>query len=885
MDIISYALSKKYAEEIGSGIADIRLSDDKTEIIFTSTKGAKFSIKIEGLHTHDNLEDVLNKFEIIDNNLYFNNKKILTGNVDVSKVHDHNNKEYLDKIGQNSNGDLTYNGNTIKGNGKDVIDDTQITNTTVYSSEKIENSFVKKEAGKSLVSDINISKIHEHNNKEKLDKIGEDENGNITYGNKGIDYEALENIPSINGVKIKGSKSLNDLGIQSNTDNTLVTTDKTIKGAINEINNSLLDTITFTADGKSIIYTKKDGTSIPILISDIFAKANLEDLKNIDITNRKNNTTLKWNSVTNKYEHIESSSTDELVKMSSDGNAGYLGDFIDNQTIKNVDGILKAKTLDGLEATITELNYIKGLTMPVQDLVTLFANGGVKYIDTPFPTKADLDSYDTSSLLDGIGYLVRVLVDETQLNHITTYLLKKNSTPVFYGIVDNQRDFTTNPINLENEITGKLDSSHIDVDDILTSNINDTYKIATPTNKPFSTNGAKALYDEIIEALGNKANNDDITTHTNDTEIHVNTVEKETWNNKQDKLTFDEVPTEDSTNPITSGGVKTSLNNYVEKEDSKSLVNDTDIAKIHEHTNYDKLEKIDEDLDGNLIYNGKSIKTDLPIATNTTLGGIKVGNNLTINEDGVLSAKTGGSAGIDDENTSTSTTYSSNKIESSFVGEIEGYTDDELKAMLGLSEDDKDLIKNLITDDSVIDTTKTWNSSVLNKKFNNIKNKVNSISQADYNSLIEKGEVDSTVPYLVTTNESLGAEKKALLYYNNQLYNFANPSTDNNEIQQKVSLNATKNNSVEITTVDSNNKLMIENYKFIKATENTTSIVKKFNNSNKDNFIYNPDEIDFDDNNTCVKNKYVYDVKINSDGLYESEVINKSDFLEIKEVM
>ena len=54
--------------------------------------------------------------------------------------------------------------------------------------------------------------------------------------------------------------------------------------------------------------------------------------------------------------------------------------------------------------------------------------------------------------------------------------------------------------------------------------------------------------------------------------------------------------------------------------------------------------------------------------------------------------------------------------------------------------------------------------------------------------------------------------------------------------------------------------------------------------SNKDNFIYNPDEIDFDDNNTCVKNKYVYDMRINSDGLYESEVINKSDFLEIREV-
>lgn len=166
----------------------------------------------------------------------------------------------------------------------------------------------------------------------------------------------------------------------------------------------------------------------------------------------------------------------------------------------------------------------------------------------------------------------------------------------------------------------------------------------------------------------------------------------------------------------------------------------------------------------------------------------------------------------------------------------------------------------------------------------NIKSKVTTISQADYNTLQNNNGVDSTIPYLVITDETLGTEKKALLYYNNQLYNFANPSTESNEIQQKVSLNATKSNSVEIATADSNNKLVIDNYKFIKATENTTSIVKKFNNSNKDNFIYNPDEIDFDDNNTCVKNKYVYGMKANSDGLYESEVINKNDFSEIREV-
>ena len=59
-----------------------------------------------------------------------------------------------------------------------------------------------------------------------------------------------------------------------------------------------------------------------------------------------------------------------------------------------------------------------------------------------------------------------------------------------------------------------------------------------------------------------------------------------------------------------------------------------------------------KDIDNNTIkmVNGvltASVSADLPIATATTLGGIKVGNNLSITEDGTLSAN-GGSAGTTD---------------------------------------------------------------------------------------------------------------------------------------------------------------------------------------------------------------------------------------------
>ena len=47
--------------------------------------------------------------------------------------------------------------------------------------------------------------------------------------------------------------------------------------------------------------------------------------------------------------------------------------------------------------------------------------------------------------------------------------------------------------------------------------------------------------------------------HEGDTTAHITAAERTKWNAKQDKLTFDTAPTANSTNPVTSGGVKTEL--------------------------------------------------------------------------------------------------------------------------------------------------------------------------------------------------------------------------------------------------------------------------------------------------------------------------------------
>ena len=48
----------------------------------------------------------------------------------------------------------------------------------------------------------------------------------------------------------------------------------------------------------------------------------------------------------------------------------------------------------------------------------------------------------------------------------------------------------------------------------------------------FGTHGAKAMYDELVTAIGKKANSSDLTSHTSDTNIHVTTAERTAWNNK-----------------------------------------------------------------------------------------------------------------------------------------------------------------------------------------------------------------------------------------------------------------------------------------------------------------------------------------------------------------
>ena len=385
------------------------------------------------------------------------------------------------------------------------------------------------------------------------------------------DYEALTNKPSINGVKLTGDKSLSDLGINEYDDTE-------IKKSISEVSNGLMDSVGYSADYKTIDIIAKNGVKKSVDVKPVISHAKITELSDVDKTNIGSGKTLIYDETTGKHKYIDVSGTDELVKLTSDTEAKYLEEFIDKVTIKNEGGVLKTKKLDGQEVSIEEINYLKGLTMNVMDLVNMFSNGGVKIINTPVNTYAELLNYDKSSLIEGISYIIYVLNDETHDNVKTTYLIDKDTaTPSYFGFAGEYRDFSTNPVNLANEVTWKLDNSHIDVDalwSLLT--INNTYKMLTANNEVFGTHGAKALYDEMVSSISSKANQSDLESHTNDTDIHTSATEKASYVKKTDIV--DNLTSTDTNKPLSANQGKVLKGEVDLKANKTELVKTTDIT-------------------------------------------------------------------------------------------------------------------------------------------------------------------------------------------------------------------------------------------------------------------------------------------------------------------
>ena len=271
MDIVTYAILNGQIDSAVSGIADIGMSADKTKLVFTLNDGTTRELSVDGLHTHSNLDDILEKFTVANGELYFDGKKVTNENVDLSDY---------------------------------------------YKKEEVDNRLnekVDKEIGKSLIEDTVLTKIDTHlkdttshltkNEKEKLDELGKqtetttdvegnkivktngvtsiyDKNGNITsttIGGVKVNYKdgAVEST-KINNLEVKknndGSSNLGDLKLSKDENGNIFADNKPITDQTTTTTTETGNTITTITNGNIKSVTEKDNTgkvvSDKVLVND-----------------------------------------------------------------------------------------------------------------------------------------------------------------------------------------------------------------------------------------------------------------------------------------------------------------------------------------------------------------------------------------------------------------------------------------------------------------------------------------------------------------------------------------------------------------------------------------------------------------------------------------
>ena len=108
-----------------------------------------------------------------------------------------------------------------------------------------------------------------------------------------------------------------------------------------------------------------------------------------------------------------------------------------------------------------------------------------------------------------------------------------------------------------------------------------------------------------------------------------------------------------------------------------------------------------------------------------------------------------------------------------------------------------------------------------------------------------------------------------------------NMDKTNTGIEQKIALDAKANTDITINSAldISDNKIVIDAYKLVDGTQDIHT-TKVFDNTEAHNFFYDKDNVAFTDS-MHVKKEHEYAITLNVDSVYESEIINKNDFIEI----
>ena len=230
-----------------------------------------------------------------------------------------------------------------------------------------------------------------------------------------------------------------------------------------------------------------------------------------------------YNGASNKFINTNISTTDHFVKMTStDATGSYLGDLIDNDSIVNNNNKLEVNKIKGQQITVDELNTLLGMDANVKDSLNALSTAGLVFKDV-VPTKADLPE----GALNGFVYIVNS--DETDNGNRNAYIYSdEHGDYVLVGTSGLEtRNFTTNPINLETEVTGILPSSKLDTTELVNKRTDVVSSLTYPIpdgelNKIANLNALKQINLELANSLNNiKVDKSAITTVLDNTATDV----------------------------------------------------------------------------------------------------------------------------------------------------------------------------------------------------------------------------------------------------------------------------------------------------------------------------------------------------------------------------
>ena len=430
----------------------------------------------------------------------------------VPNMHTHSNKDIIDLLDVDADGDLTYNGVKVIEQVKAKTDLIATTGTGIKfladdgtykqpaGDVDLSEYYTKTEVGKKL-NDYYLktevdTKLDDYYTKDDTNtKLG-DYVKKTDMNTKLSDYYTKTQIDGITG----------DLGTLT------VTGASDLVGALNIIDKKFMDSISFS--GKVLTLKYKNGATFNIDVSSIITDTSVGELKDVDLTGLADGKVLKYDLADGKFKPAEVSGADVLkdAKDYTDkavANAEHMSKkLVDAKPTYNAGTI--TYYVSGVEETTTDENTwffydVSGVTFQ-----TLFIGGVEKTIqsgsidDSNFLQKTDVSSTYTGNEVD-----TSKIADLAALKALETILKSSiNSQVAKTDIVDN-----------------------------LTS---------TDTDRPLSANQGKVLN----EAISDKANSTDVYTktesdanfvsatqlkqHTDDTVAHLTQTERDSFLTEDD---------------------------------------------------------------------------------------------------------------------------------------------------------------------------------------------------------------------------------------------------------------------------------------------------------------------------------------------------------------